>query len=899
MKLKLYALLLAAVASLSSANTASAAPVIPDRLYFPNDRGTGWIFNDYIDNNNPSNNSLVPRFSKDKIGNITSCSMHAYSQKAGNNIFFFIANSLKDDFGGYTGASDCLYTVSGDSWDGTSNKVLAAGKYTAYRYGSLKHCHELPAGEYAIDMEFDESRSDDGISMEIFDCNAAPDNLYFTANMGNGWHYADAPAFTKSGKVFTYTVEADKQFYFFINRKRRSSWDAMTEANSSTAYGVNGDKHLGGDRTIDGTEFDMSLYGTMTRCFTITSPGKYTFKMDFTNGRPHLTITKEGGDLPILMDTAMPAKYTGVMLQGFFWDSYDDTAWKNLEKLAYDYSNYFELVWVPNSGKPASNPGMGYDPVYWYTNHNSAFGKEEELLTMNGLYNDLNTNMIEDVVVNHRSGATNWTDFPTETDHNGISWTWDPSHICNTDEVNGQSGQATPTGANDTGDNFDGSRDLDHTNTYVQDGIKAYLNTLHEKYGYNGWRFDMVKGYGAKYVGDYVRSAGMKYAVGEYWDSFDPIVNWITGTGLASAAFDFPFKFALNAAMNGDEDMTKVSWTYEGKAQPAGLVHHEVYKRYGVTFVDNHDTYRENDRFKNENLVVAANALMLCSPGTPCVFLRHYLDHMDAINRLIDIRKAVGIHNQSEVEVLKLQKNAYVARVKGLYGSLVVKVGSDMDYNCTDAGYTMVAAGNAQDNNYCIWANVPVYDHIGITPSHAPGDYKIGSPFKLKFEYTDVPEGAYLVYTTDGEYPTPNYGTRVNLAANRQAKAPARVNLAGTAATNDELNLWIDKPENHVMAAVFTKDDRPYSPLFDGTYTLPGDLTGINGIDAESDGLNVAYNASTRTLEGFDADRARVEVFSTMGTLVATTPSLTEVPAGIYIYRVTLDGNTATGRLRL
>lgn len=891
MKLKLYALLLAAVVSVSSAGLASAAPAIPDRLYFPNNRGTGWIYTD-------NDNMQVPRFSKDKIGNITSCSMHAYSETDGSKLYFFIANSLKDSFNGYTGASDCLYTVNGDNGDLTSNKVLAAGKYTAYRYGTLKHCHELPAGEYAIDMEFDSSRSDNGISMEIFDCNATPDNLYFTADMGSGWHFADAPAFTKSGKVFTYTVEADKQFYFFINRKRRSSWDAMTEANSSTAYGVNGDKHLGGNRTIDGTEFDMSLYGTMTRCFTITSPGKYTFKMDFTNGRPHLTITKEGGgDDPILMDTAMPAKYTGVMLQGFYWDSYDDTAWKNLEKLAYDYSNYFELVWVPNSGKPASNPGMGYDPVYWYTNHNSAFGKEEELLTMNGLYNDLNTNMIEDVVVNHRSGATNWTDFPTETDHNGISWTWDPSHICKNDEVNGQSGQATPTGANDTGDNFDGSRDLDHTNTYVQDGIKAYLNTLHHKYGYNGWRFDMVKGYGAQYVGEYVRSAGMKYAVGEYWDSFDPIVNWITGTGLASAAFDFPFKFALNEAMNNGEDMTKVSWTYEGKAQPAGLVHHEVYKRYGVTFVDNHDTYRDNNRFKNENLVVAANALMLCSPGTPCVFLRHYLDHTDAINRLIDIRKAVGIHNQSEVEMLKLENNCYVARVKGLYGSLVVKVGSDMSYNCTDAGYTMVAAGNSSDNNYCVWANVPIYDHITMTPNYAPGNYNIGSPFKLKFEYTDVPEGAYMVYTTDGKYPTPNYGTRVNLAANRQAKAPARVNLANSTAA-DEFSLWIDKPENHVMAAVFTKDDRPYSPLFNGMYTLPGDMTGIDGIDADSNALNVAYNASTRTLEGFDANHARVEVFSTMGTLVATTPSLSELPAGIYIYRVSIDGNIATGRIR-
>lgn len=80
MKRNLYALLLAAVASVSSASMASAAPAIPDRLYFPNDRGTGWIF---IDNNN----TQVPRFSKDKIGNVTSFSMHAYSETAGSKLF--------------------------------------------------------------------------------------------------------------------------------------------------------------------------------------------------------------------------------------------------------------------------------------------------------------------------------------------------------------------------------------------------------------------------------------------------------------------------------------------------------------------------------------------------------------------------------------------------------------------------------------------------------------------------------------------------------------------------------------------------------------------------------------------------------------------------------------------
>lgn len=58
MKRNLYALLLAAVASVSSAGMASAAPAIPDRLYFPNDRGTGWIF---IDNNNTHRCRAFPK----------------------------------------------------------------------------------------------------------------------------------------------------------------------------------------------------------------------------------------------------------------------------------------------------------------------------------------------------------------------------------------------------------------------------------------------------------------------------------------------------------------------------------------------------------------------------------------------------------------------------------------------------------------------------------------------------------------------------------------------------------------------------------------------------------------------------------------------------------------------
>ena len=51
------------------------------------------------------------------------------------------------------------------------------------------------------------------------------------------------------------------------------------------------------------------------------------------------------------MAQGWPANYGGVMLQGFYWDSYDDTRWSTLTSQADELSQYFDLIWVPNSGQ--------------------------------------------------------------------------------------------------------------------------------------------------------------------------------------------------------------------------------------------------------------------------------------------------------------------------------------------------------------------------------------------------------------------------------------------------------------------------------------------------------------------------------------------------------------------
>lgn len=408
-----------------------------------------------------------------------------------------------------------------------------------------------------------------------------------------------------------------------------------------------------------------------------------------------------------------PGNYDGVMLQGFYWDSYSETSWKALTYQVGELSKYFDLIWVPNSGKSANNPSMGYDPVYWFTNHDSSFGKEQEIRDMIQWYKLRGTGIIEDVVVNHRNGVTNWTDFPVEV-WGGKEWFIGLDGICSNDEVAYEPGQPKPTGSLDEGDNFDGCRDLDHTNANVQENVKNYCRFLLEDMGYIGFRYDMVKGYAGYYTGMYNLYSKPQFSVGEYFDgSYDNLTHWIKETGKlqdndpmgTSAAFDFACKFQINEAFNGGENMRALVWEAgdSKELQPAGLIHYQ-YQQKAVTFVDNHDTYRDNNKFNGN--VLAANAFILCSPGTPCVFWVHYRDNKEAIQQMIMARKAAGITNTSRVKVLKSSSDCYMAELYGTRGTLVVKVGSAWD-NPENLGYTSDDIYTSGDN-YCIWVKTSI-----------------------------------------------------------------------------------------------------------------------------------------------------------------------------------------------
>lgn len=388
------------------------------------------------------------------------------------------------------------------------------------------------------------------------------------------------------------------------------------------------------------------------------------------------------------MAQGWPAEYKGVMLQGFYWDSYADSKWTNLESQADELSQFFDLIWVPQSGYcNASTNQMGYSDIWWL-DHKSCFGTEAELRSMINTYKTKGVGIIEDVVINHKNGNTSWCDFPNES-KNGYTLTWDNvnfSGICKTDECNtpenlnkwatGQYAGKKATGNNDTGTNFDGCRDLDHTNDQVRQNIKTYLRFLRNDLGYTGFRYDMVGGYAPKYVGEYNTTENVtpEFSVGEYWmdDGKTGLVNWINGTKvdgkIQSAAFDFMLKWSINSAFSNNGS----NWD---KLNDAALANDANYARYAVTFVDNHDTGRSGSNPLYAN-VEAANAFILTMPGTPCVWLKHWQAHKVTIKKMILVRKIAGIHNQSTIATKTASTNGYVLNVEGKNGNVLLLLGS-------------------------------------------------------------------------------------------------------------------------------------------------------------------------------------------------------------------------------
>ncbi|MEW5319277.1 MAG: hypothetical protein WDW38_010440 [Sanguina aurantia] len=354
-----------------------------------------------------------------------------------------------------------------------------------------------------------------------------------------------------------------------------------------------------------------------------------------------------------------------ILFQGFNWDSHATRYYKQLTAQIPELAAAgFTAVWMP---PPSDAVGpQGYLPRDLY-NLDSAYGTESELRDLISVMKEHGVKAIADIVINHRCAEKqgprgHWNQF-------GGRLAWDATAVCSDNPSFGGKGNRK------SGDDYVAAPNIDHSQAFVRRDITEWLQWLKDSIGFDGWRYDFVRGYQGSFTKIYNEETAPEMSFGEFWDCCNytdgvldynqdshrqQTIDWCDSTGGTSAAFDFTTKGILQEAVGRQEYWRLV----DANGRPPGVL--GMWASRAITFVDNHDTGStlQHWPFPADNLP-EGYAYILTHPGTPTVFYDHFWEEKNGLSRavkeLVQLRKKHGIHCRSQVVIKKAVNNVYVA----------------------------------------------------------------------------------------------------------------------------------------------------------------------------------------------------------------------------------------------
>lgn len=363
--------------------------------------------------------------------------------------------------------------------------------------------------------------------------------------------------------------------------------------------------------------------------------------------------------------TTGPAAGSGyeIILQGFNWESCKDDWYRKLVPMIADFSDAgFSAIWLPPPTDSVSPEG--YLPRDLY-DLNSKYGTEAELRGLIATLHEHGLKAIADIVINHRcahyqDGDGKWNKF-------GGRLAWDRSVICANNPIFNGGGSWKKE------EDYSAAPNIDHSQEHVRTDITEWMRWLRTSIGFDGWRFDFVKGYSGKYNAEYVNATVPEMAFGEYWDTCSysdgvlaynqdahrqRTIDWCDATGGTCAAFDFTLKGIMQEAVSRQE-----YWRLsDSQGRPPGVI--GMWPSRAITFLENHDTGSTLQHWPYPwGNVPEGYAYLMTHPGTPCVFFDHYMDsgHRFHIDKLIEIRLKFRINSRSEVAIKRAENDLYSA----------------------------------------------------------------------------------------------------------------------------------------------------------------------------------------------------------------------------------------------
>jgi alpha-amylase len=402
----------------------------------------------------------------------------------------------------------------------------------------------------------------------------------------------------------------------------------------------------------------MKIKSTIQRSFALLLSLGLTFFVSCSQ-EDDSQLNPENEPQKPVENTGIKAETTNasVMMQAFYWDvPAGGTWWDVLSSKTAEWSNAgFNAIWLPPASKAQNGTySMGYDPYDYFDfgefdqmgSVETRFGSRSELVNLISSAHQHELKVYADIVINHNSGGASqenpYTGNSTWTGFQPLSGMFPRSY----DDFH-----PNDLHQNDRG-SFGGFPDLCHDKPNVQNWLWKSSNSVAQYYknemGFDGWRFDYVKGFEPWVVREWVNTTG-GFSVGELWDGNVDYLNWWANEA-NSSVFDFACYYAMNDAFDG-KDLTKLNNDMMWKRNPF----------QAVTFVTNHDT----DEIWNKML---AYAYILTHEGYPCVFYRDYEEWLnkDKMNNLIWIHNHLASGNTT---ILYSDNDEYVARRNGYNGA--------------------------------------------------------------------------------------------------------------------------------------------------------------------------------------------------------------------------------------
>ncbi|MGM0502783.1 MAG: alpha-amylase [Bacillota bacterium] len=368
-----------------------------------------------------------------------------------------------------------------------------------------------------------------------------------------------------------------------------------------------------------------------------------------------------------------------VLLQAFYWEMgqgqyaqqhpEEKNLWKLLAQRAEELAaSGFTDIWLPPANKGhAGTYDVGYGTYdLWDLGEfkqqgtvRTKYGTKEELETALDALHCQEFKVYYDAVLNHRLGADEteevqlksgeiaevWTkfEFPGRDKYSDFIWDWNCFDGIDWNQRTQQAGKylfVNKEWDSSYGEDYVMGADVDYQNQAVREEVKNWGKWIIEEIDFDGFRIDASKHIDNDFIAEFVNYLQQESTkdltfIGESWEGdVGGLINYLQQVGTEELqVFDFPLRDSFIKLRDGDLDLR---WFGD-----KGLVNQSGYQDKAVTFVDNHDTDRDDEHKAISNRKMQAYAYILMrESGLPCVYWKDYYiwGLKEKLDKLIEAR---------------------------------------------------------------------------------------------------------------------------------------------------------------------------------------------------------------------------------------------------------------------